>query len=98
MNTNVDFRILLEGLFHGKGGGVAEFPMHKLSLILDRLVTLLEDTQRVVHEPAARSALETLAAGKKSVSRDKASVALARSLSVDQPLAWAPAIATLAAE
>jgi len=50
----------------------------RLQLLLDRLDAVLQDVQCGVSDPAARRTLETLAAAKKSVSRDKASAALAR--------------------
>ncbi|MCK7470318.1 MAG: hypothetical protein MZU95_05560 [Desulfomicrobium escambiense] len=50
------------------GGGVAEFSPRKLSLVLDRLAGILEETRRTVHDPNARRELEQLAAAKKSPS------------------------------
>ncbi|MCB1919827.1 MAG: hypothetical protein KDJ28_07610 [Candidatus Competibacteraceae bacterium] len=80
------------------GAGVAEFPPRKLSLMLDRLLAVLEDTCATVREPAAREVLEVLAAAKKSVSRDKASAILTRRGHPDQPPAWVLALATLSDE
>lgn len=82
---------VLLGLEQALGNGVADFPPRKLSLLLDRLDTVLQDAQCGVSDPAARRTLETLAAAKKSVSRDKASAALARS--ADSPPAWILALA-----
>jgi len=83
---------VLLGLEQALGNGVADFPPRKLSLLLDRLGAVLQDAQCGVGDPAARRALETLAAAKKSVSRDKASAALTRS--ADTPPAWVLALAT----
>ena len=81
------------------GGGVAEFSPRKLSLVLDRLAGLLEETRRTVHDPAARRELEQLAvAKKKSVARDKASVLVGRSGATNQPHPQVVAVAALAAE
>ncbi|MCB1778937.1 MAG: hypothetical protein KDJ34_02370 [Candidatus Competibacteraceae bacterium] len=80
------------------GGGVAGFPPRKLSLILDQLSTVLEDTSYAVSEPAARNVLSTLATAKKSVSRDKANALLTRPLMTDQPPAWVLALAPPADE
>ena len=81
------------------GGGVAEFSPRKLSLVLDRLAGLLEETRRTVHDPAARRELEQLAAAKKkSVARDKASGLVGRSGATNQPPPQVVAVAALAAE
>ena len=81
------------------GGGVAEFSPRKLSLVLDRLAGLLEETRRTVHDPAARRQLEQLAvAKKKSVARDKASGLVGRSGATNQPPPQVVAVAALAAE
>jgi len=81
------------------GNGVAEFSPRKLSLLLDRLAGILDETRRGVHDPSARRELEQLAAAKKkSVARDKASAALARSGAADQPPPQVLAVAALAAE
>ena len=74
------------------GDGVADFPPRKLSLILERLSAVVEDAQCGVSDPAARRTLESLAAGKKSVSRHKASAALTHN--ADAPPAWVLALAT----
>ncbi len=81
------------------GGGVEAFSPRKLSLVLDRLAGLLEETRRTVHDPATRRELEQLAAAKKkSVARDKASVLVGRSGATNQPPAQVVAVAALAAE
>ena len=86
----LDRGTVLLGLEQALSNGVADFPPRKLSLLLDRLDAVLQDAQCGVGDPAARRALETLAAAKKSVSRDKASAALARS--ADSPPAWVLAL------
>ncbi len=83
---------VLLGLEQALSNGVADFPPRKLSLLLDRLDAVLQDAQCGVSDPAARRTLETLAAAKKSVSRDKAGVVLARR--ADSPPAWVLALAT----
>ncbi len=81
------------------GGGVAAFSPRKLSLVLDRLAGVLEETRRTMHDPNARRELERLAAmKKKSVVRDKASILIGRSGVVDQPPPQVLAVAALAAE
>lgn len=81
------------------GGGVAEFSPRKLSLVLDRLASLLEETRRTVHDPAARQELERLAAiKKKSVVRDKASTLIARPCATEPPPLQVVAVAALAVE
>jgi hypothetical protein len=81
------------------GGGVAEFSPRKLSLVLDRLAGILEETRRMIHDPAARRELGQLAAAKKkSVARDKASALVAQPGATDQPPAQVVAVAALAAE
>lgn len=76
------------------GSSIAGFPPRKLSLILDQLSTVLENARYAVSDPAARGVLGTLAAAKKSVSRDKASALLARPLMTGQPPAWILALAS----
>jgi hypothetical protein len=81
------------------GGGVAEFSPRKLSLVLDRLAGVLEETRRTVHDPNARRELEQLAAArKKSVARDKASVLVAQSGAADQLPPHVLAVVALAVE
>ncbi len=81
------------------GGGVAEFSPRKLSLVLDRLAGILEETRRTAHDKATRRELEQLAAAKKkSVARDKASALVAQSGAADQPPPQILAVAALAAE
>lgn len=81
------------------GGGVAEFSPRKLSLVLDRLAGILEETRRTVHDPATRRELEQLAAArKKSVARDKASALVAGPRVADRPPPQVLAVAALAAE
>jgi hypothetical protein len=81
------------------GGGVAEYSPRKLSLLLERLAGILDDTRRGVHDPSARRELEQLAAAKKkSVARDKASALVVRSGATGQPPPQVLAVAALAAE
>lgn len=81
------------------GGGVAKFSPRKLSLLLDRLAGILDETRRAVHDPSARRELEQLAAAKKkSVARDKASILVARSGATGQPPPQVLAVAALVAE
>jgi hypothetical protein len=81
------------------GGGVAAFSPRKLSLVLDRLAGVLEETRWTVHDPAARRELEQLAAAKKkSVARDKASGLVDRSGAPDRPPPQILAVAALAME
>ncbi len=81
------------------GNGVAGFSPRKLSLVLDRLTGILDETRRGVSDPSARRELEQLAAAKKkSVARDKASALLARSGPADQPPPQVLAVAALVAE
>ncbi|MDG4598228.1 MAG: hypothetical protein P9F75_21475 [Candidatus Contendobacter sp.] len=78
------------------GGDVAKFSPRKLSLLLDRLAGILDETRRAVHDPSARRELEQLAATKKkSVARDKASALIARSGPADQPPPPVLAVAAL---
>ncbi|MDS4071192.1 MAG: DUF6493 family protein [Candidatus Competibacter sp.] len=79
------------------GGGVTEFSPRKLSLVLDRLAGILEETRRTVHDPNARRELERLAAArKKSVARDKASILVAGLRVADRPPPQVLAVAALA--
>ena len=81
------------------GSGVAAFSPRKLSLVLDRLAGVLEETHRTVHDPAARRELEQLAAAKKkSVVRTKASALVGRSGAANQPPPQVLAVAALAME
>lgn len=81
------------------GNGAAKFSPRKLSLLLDRLTGILDETRRGVHDPNARRELEQLAAAKKkSVARDKASALLARSGPAGQPPPPVLAVAALAAK
>lgn len=60
-------------------GGLAGFSPRKRILVLDRLAALLEETGRVVADPAVRQELDRLAAlPKKSQVRDKAQALLTR--------------------
>lgn len=78
------------------GNGVAEFSPRKLSLVLDRLAGILDETRRAVHDPAARRELEQLAAArKKSVARDKARLLIVQSSAPDQPPPQVLAVAVL---
>ena len=72
------------------------FSPRKQSLLLDRLAGVLEETGRAPHDPAARQALESLAAAKKkSVVRDKARALIARFKSPAQPPPQVLAVAAL---
>lgn len=72
------------------------FSPRKQSLLLDRLAGVLEETGRAPHDPAARQALESLAAAKKkSVVRDKARALIARPKSPTQPPPRVLAVAAL---
>ncbi|HCK81804.1 MAG TPA: DUF6493 family protein [Candidatus Competibacter sp.] len=78
------------------GGGVAEFSPRKLSLMLERLADILNETRRAVTDPNARRQLEQLAAAKKkSVTRDKARMVVARCGPADQPPLQVMAVAAL---
>lgn len=79
------------------GDDLAGFSSRKLSLILDRLAALLDETGRCVADPAARQALERLAATpKKSVAHNKASALITRPASAMQPPLVVLAVAALA--
>lgn len=79
------------------GDDLAGFSSRKLSLILDRLAALLDETGRSVADPAARQALKRLAATpKKSVAHNKASALITRPASATQPPLAMLAVAALA--
>ena len=79
------------------GGDLAGFSPRKQSLILDRLAGLLDETGRSVADPAARQALERLAATpKKSVAHNKANALITRPASAMQPPLDMLAVAALA--
>lgn len=81
------------------GGGVAEFSPRKLSLVLDRLAGILEETRRTAHDPATRRELQRLAAArKKSVARDKAGVLMTQASATDQPPPQVLAVTALAVD
>lgn len=89
---------VLLALEQALAGNIAEFPGRKLSLMLDRWAAILDDTRRGVENPAVRGVLETLAAGKKSVARDKASALLTRPCRANPSPIWLEALALTMAE
>ncbi len=79
------------------GNSVANFSPRKLSLVLDRLATILEETGRTVDDAAAQQVIKTLAtAKKKTVVRDKANALAARFNGNNQPPLHILAVAALA--
>ena len=79
------------------GSGVANFSPRKLSLVLDRLAAILEETGRTVDDAAAQQVIKTLAtAKKKAVARDKGSALAARFNVNNQPPLRILAVAALA--
>lgn len=77
-------------------GGVDAVPAKKLSTLLDRLASVLEDHHGAVHDPAARRVLETLGQGKKrSVTQGKAQALSARPTAHERPPPEIVAVAAL---